>query len=105
MAITISVPGRRGAHARILRASVRTLRSRYRAVRVRARQRRRLGRLPAEVRVLSARSARGTALRILVATARGRRGTYLLHVFSAEQAPAARLVEGQRVLRSLRLPG
>jgi len=103
-AITVvAPPGGRG-NAPVLRSALDELRRRYRVQRAGPGDGRRLAGLPTASAVVSARSRRAR-IKVLVAAVQGRRRSWLVEVFAAEGAPAARLVEGQVALGSLRLRG
>jgi len=50
-------------------------------------------------------NSRGVRLDVLVATAKGRRRTYLLQVFTSRGAPRRRVAQGQTIVTSLELRG
>lgn len=61
--------------------------------------------LPAQSAVFVGHNQQGVPIRILLASARGRKLTYLLEVFTAQRSPARRLVEAREILLALRLTG
>lgn len=87
----------------VLNAALRELRGEYEGVRVGDTGTTRIAGRPARSAVVSATSARGTALRVVVAAVEGRRQVYLVEVFAAQNASEARLAEAQTVINSLRL--
>lgn len=89
----------------VLDSALATARSTYHPQRVQRLPRARLGGLPAQDAVLFGRNRGGVPIRVLLASARGRKLTYLLEVFTAQASPAIRLLEAQQVLLALRLTG
>lgn len=61
--------------------------------------------LPAQSVLLLGRNQRGVPIRVILASARGRKLTYLLEVFTAQRSRVQRLVEAQEILNGLRLTG
>lgn len=102
--VAISAPARRRYARRLLNEAVDAVRDSLRGAREVGEMRTAtLAGLPARTRVVRGRNARGEPVRVLVSTLRGRRRAYLVEVFAAESASAARLAEAQAVLGSLRL--
>ncbi|PZS24300.1 MAG: hypothetical protein DLM61_22455 [Pseudonocardiales bacterium] len=89
----------------VLDSALSTARSTYHPQRVQRLPRARLGGLPAQDAVLFGRNRGGVPIRVLLASARGRKLTYLLEVFTAQASPALRLLEAQQILLALRLTG
>lgn len=89
----------------VLDAALATARKTYRPQTVRHLPAAKLAGLPARDVLLLGRSQRGVPIRVLLASAHGRKLTYLLEVFTAQRSPARRLVEAQQILLALRLTG
>lgn len=89
----------------VLKTALSTGRATYRTQTVKRLPSAKLAGLTAQNAVLFGRNRRGVPIRVLLASARGRKLTYLLEVFTAQSSPAQRLVEAQRILLSLRLTG
>lgn len=102
VAIAISTPGPRGDADAIREQALAAIDDLYRKVSVLSRIRdQRLGGLPARGVVAAAQSKDGGApLRILLATARGKRRAYLIEVFASTDA--AGLIAAQSLLNELR---
>lgn len=77
----------------------------YRGERLTRRRRADVGGRPGTAVSGSALNSRGVRLELLVATANGRRRTYLLQVFVARVAVRVRLGQAQRLVNSLELSG
>ena len=102
--IGISSPGRADESGSVLDQALAALKDTYDDVEVSPGSGKRVGGLPAEGAVVSAKS-QGAELRILVAVTEGRRRAYLVEVFTAASAPPRRVAEAQRFLDSLELKG
>lgn len=89
----------------VLTTALSTGRATYRTQTVKRLPSAQLAGLPAQNAVLVGRNRRGVPIRVLLASARGRKLTYLLEVFTAQSSPARRLVEAQQILLALRLTG
>jgi hypothetical protein len=105
VAISVSSPAGARSAAAVLREAVAETRQAYGQVRVQRTGSRRLGGKRARTAVLSVRNRRKVPLRILDAAAQGRRRAWLVEVLAVANAPAARLVQGQVILGSLKLSG
>jgi hypothetical protein len=105
--VAVSAPGPARDAGRIHRTALDAARSEYRAVEVLARSdNRRVGGRPATVTALGARNPRtGAPLRLLVATAEGRRRAYLTEVFAGGREPGEAVLEAQALLDNLALEG
>lgn len=103
--ISISRPSGTDRSAAVLQSGVEAVRRQYRSVRVIGSVNRKVARLPTNSVVMSARNARGTALRVLTSAPQGRTRSWLVQVFSAAGTPAKRLAEAQVALGTLRLMG
>jgi hypothetical protein len=105
--IAISAPGPEEDAKAIHSAAVGAIDRKYRAVEVMSRDdQAKLGQRPAELTAISARQPKDRApLRILVATARGKKRAYLVEVFAAGKDPSAALVEAQVLINNLRIKG
>jgi hypothetical protein len=102
--IGIGSPGKAEESDAILDEALAALKDTYDDVEVSPGTGKRVGGLPAEGAVVSAKS-QGAELRILVAVTEGRRRAYLVEVFTAASAPPGRVAEAQRFLDSLELKG
>jgi hypothetical protein len=88
----------------VLRDAIRAIRKNYSGVEVtRVRNPRPIDGYPTRQALISARNKRGIPLRILVAVAWKKKLAYVIEVFTAQNAPARRIVEAQTVLASVRL--
>jgi hypothetical protein len=105
--VAISSPGPVDDAGSIHEAAVSGIKGQYRAVDVvKASTRSRLGGQPARTAAIAARNPKTRdPVRILVATAKGRKRAYLVEVFAAGSDPTAAHVEAQVVLAGLRLQG
>ena len=103
----LAVTARAGADAQraVLTSELDGIQRGYRVASLKAGSGRTVGGLHAKGAVVSARTRSGTVLRILVAVASGKAHTYVVEVFSAAEAPPARLIQAQLALRTLKLTG
>lgn len=103
--IVVSSPGPARDVRRIYRAALETVKADYRDIRVLSSAGRSVAGRPAASIVVTGVNKAKVPLRILVAAVRGVKTTYLVELFSASTAPAARLVEAQVILTTLKLAG
>lgn len=89
----------------LMASTLAAVRRSYRGARLSARRRTRVGGLAGTAVGGRAANSRGVRLDLLLATAGGRRRTYLLQVFVARAAAGRRLAEAQDVVNSLELSG
>jgi hypothetical protein len=100
--IAIGAPGAaRTAHG-ALHAAIATIRKVYKQVTLNQALGSTLGGRPARSVVMYGTNPRGARLRILVATAEGRKLAYVMQVFTASNAPLRTLEEAQQIIATLR---
>ncbi|MGI8801745.1 MAG: hypothetical protein ACR2KV_06170 [Solirubrobacteraceae bacterium] len=100
--IAIGAPGAaRTAHG-ALHVAIATVRHSYKNVTLKQARGSSLGGRPAYSVVMYGTNARGVHLRILIATAVGRKLAYVMQVFTATKAPLTVLEEAQEIIATLR---
>jgi hypothetical protein len=100
--IAIGTPGAaRTAHG-ALHVAIATIRGTYRNTTLRQAPGSLLGGRPAYTVVMYATNRRGVRLRILLATAAGRKLAYVMQAFTASDTPVNILVEAQEIISTLR---
>ncbi len=90
---------------RLLSSTLQALDRSYSRVRVSKSRTALVGNLRGRALRAFAVNSRGVRLDVLVATAKGRRRTYLLQVFTSRGAPKRRIAQGQAIVSSLELRG
>ena len=100
--IGISTPGPAADSGKVLNAALSDVRSTYHHADVATGSGKKIGGLRSKGAVISARTSKGTELKILVAVAAGPHRTHLVEVFTAAGAPVQSVAEAQRALDSLR---
>ena len=89
----------------LIASSLATVRRSYRRAKLTKINRARVGGIPGRTSGGTAVNSRGVPLDLVIATAEGRRRTYLLQVFVARGAGGRRLAEAQTIVNSLELSG
>jgi pyruvate/2-oxoglutarate dehydrogenase complex dihydrolipoamide acyltransferase (E2) component len=100
--IGISSPGPAADAGKVRSAALADVRSTYHNVDIARGSGKKVGGLRSKGAVISAKTPKGTELKILVAVAAGAHRTHLVEVFTAAGAPVQRIAEAQRALDSLR---
>ncbi|HEX3873540.1 MAG TPA: hypothetical protein VHW26_05305 [Solirubrobacteraceae bacterium] len=100
--IAVVAPGAASTAKDALTTALGVIRKSYKHVRVKQAPGSSLGGLPAQSVVVYARTAHGVSVRILLASARGRRYAYALQASTAKNAPLRLLEETQETIATLR---
>ena len=99
-------PAVEGQRAAVMDAVLGGIRGHYKSVTIkRGSATQKIGGIPMEDAVVSARTDSGTPIGIHVAAGSGRHHTYLIESTTGANAPAIRLAQGQAALQTLKLSG
>lgn len=103
--VAVAVAPPRVTPRRLLSSTLQALDRSYSRVRTSRSRRALVGNLRGRALRAFGVNSRGVRLDVLVATAKGRRRTYLLQFFTSRGAPRRRVAQGQTIVTSLELRG